>query len=259
MKKHITSALLALVVLASLAFMPADGVTVRLKPQQGKTYSVTSKSNMMTMLEVQGQTMNMSQVYETKQSFTAKEVSDKQCVIDSQIDAVKMTISQMGMKLEYDSEHPEKTSPMLADQISALNETLKKSVTLTFDERGQQLNDEDTLSGQLKDIILTLPEEPLSVGSTWTSKKAQEVKGDNVDVEMEYIVTAISKKSIDLEFTGTIQSEDMSGSYNGTVSLDPKTGLVMNSSTKSNISMTVTEQGLSIPTTVVATTTIDVK
>jgi hypothetical protein len=33
----------------------------------------------------------------------------------------------------------------------------------------------------------------------------------------------------------------------------------MNSSTKSNISMTVTEQGLSIPTTVVATTTIDVK
>ena len=64
--------MLVLVALATLSFMAKDGVTLRLKPQQDKTYTITSKANAMTMMEVQGQTMNMSQVYESTQSFTAK-------------------------------------------------------------------------------------------------------------------------------------------------------------------------------------------
>ena len=40
---------------------------------------------------------------------------------------------------------------------------------------------------------------------------------------------------------------------------DPQTGIVMNSSIKSNISMTINEQGMTIPMTVVGNTTVEVK
>ena len=49
------------------------------------------------------------------------------------------------------------------------------------------------------------------------------------------------------------------GSYEGTASINPQTGMVMNSSIKQNISMTISEQGLSIPMTMVGTTTVEVK
>lgn len=258
--KHITPALLAIVAFVALSFMPADSVTLRLKPQQGKTYTATSKANMMTMMEVQGQTMNMTQVMETRQSFTAKEVSDAQSVIESQVEAIKMTISQMGMKFEYDSEHPEKTNPMLAGQTQELEKNLKKPMTATYDAKGKFIESSDELEmSQLSNIILELPEEELSVGSTWESQKEQSISGTEIKVNMEYIVTAISKKGIDVDFSGTVESTEVSGSYNGSASINPQTGLVTSSTTKSTLSMTVNEQGMSIPVTIVGTTTVEVK
>ena len=259
-KKHITPILLAFIGLATLSFTMAGGITLKLQPKKGQTYNVISKANMMTMMEVQGQTVNMSQVYETKQSFTAKEVSDAQCVIETQLDALKMSISQMGMKLEYDSEHPEKTSPMLAGQAQALGETLKKPVDVVYDALGHLVGDSiDAFQGQLKDVIIELPEQALSVGSKWSSKKSQTVSDTEIIANMEYTVTAISKKSVDVSFTGSVESTEVTGTYNGTASINPQTGLIMNCTSKSNISMTVNEQGLSIPMTMVGTTTIEVK
>ena len=80
----------------------------------------------------------------------------------------------MGMKLEYDSEHPEKTSPMLAGQVQAYEETIKKPVTISYDALGHLVGDStDAFQGQLKDVIIELPKEELTVGSKWTSDKSQ--------------------------------------------------------------------------------------
>ena len=252
--------MLVLVALATLSFMGKEGVTLRLQPKQGQTYTATSKANMMTMMEVQGQTMSMTQVMETRQAFTAKEVSDTQSVIESQVEAIKMTISQMGMKFEYDSENPEKTSPMLAGQTQELEKSLKKPMTSTYNALGKHIESNDELEmSQMSNIILELPEEELSVGSTWTSEKEQSVSGSDIKVNMKYTVTAISKKSVDIDFSGTVDSAEASGSYNGSASINPQTGLVMSSTTKSNLSLTVSEQGMSIPVTIVGTTTVEVK
>ena len=107
---------LVLIGLATLSFMAKGGITLRLKPQQGKTYTLSTKSNTMMMMDVQGQTMNQSQSMEFRQTFTPKNVTDKESLIETQVEAMKMTMSVMGQKLEYDSDHPEKTSPMLAGQ-----------------------------------------------------------------------------------------------------------------------------------------------
>ena len=258
--RRITPAMLVLLALSTLSFMPADSVKLRLKPQQGKTYTATSKANMMTMMEVQGQSMSMTQVMETRQSFTAKEVSDAQSVIETQVEAIKMSISQMGMKLEYDSENPEKTSPMLKGQTKDIENNIKKPATVTYDALGKLAEDSVNIEmSQLGNVILELPEDDLSVGSKWNAEKTQNISGTDMKVNIEYTVTAISKKSVDLSFKGTVESTEITGGYDGTASINPQTGLIMSSNTKTNISMTISEQGLSIPATIAGTTTMEVK
>ena len=112
---------------------------------------------------------------------------------------------------------------------------------------------------QLSNIIIELPEEELTVGSKWTSKKTQNVSNTDFVVNMEYTVTAISNKSVDVSFTGSSEAKDITGTYNGTASIDPQTGIIMSSTTKSNVSMTINEQGMSMPITVVGTSTVEVK
>lgn len=258
--KHITAVSLILIGLTMISFTAKDGVTLRLKPQQGKTYTISSKANMTMMIDMQGQSVNQSQAVETRQSFTVKDATSTTNVIETQIDAIKLNSSVMGMKLEYDSEHPEKTSPMLAGQTKDLEASLKKPSTITYDQLGHIVGDSiDLSSNQLSNVIIELPEKEVSVGSKWNSEKTQSVSGTDISVNMEYTVTAISKKSVDVSFTGDIKSTEITGSYNGTASINPQTGLMTTSTTKMNISMTITEQGLSMPVTMIGTTTVEVK
>ena len=259
--RRIAPVMLVLVALATLSFMAKDGVTLRLKPQQGKTYTVTTKANMMMMIEVQGQTMNMSQNMETKQTFTAKEVSDAQSTIETQIEAIKMTMSQMGMKFEYDSEHPEKTSPMLAGQTKEIEERLHKPTDITYDALGKLVGDSTDSSMNQLGVIIELPETEIAVGSSWTTTTSQETSGVTFSADITYTVKAISKKSIDLTYTGKVNGDaaEISGTYEGTASIDPQTGIMTNNSQKQNISMTMNEQGMSMPMTIVGNITVEVK
>lgn len=263
MKKTIrilTPILLVLVSLTMLSFMAKDTVTLRLKPQEGKTYTINTKSNMMMTMKVQGQSMTQSQIMEMRQTFTVQSATDAQSVMVTEIEAVKMSASQMGMTFEYDSEHPEKTSPMLAGQTKEMEKVLKKPATVTYDALGHLVGDSVTLEmNQLGSVISQLPEQELSVGSKWDFNKVQNVNGTTVSMNMEYTVTNISKKSIELSVNGSTESKDVTGTHNGTVNIDPKTGLVTSSNIKMNLSMTVNEQGLSIPVTMTGTTTTTLK
>ena len=75
---------------------------------------------------------------------------------------------------------------------------------------------------------------------------------------MTYIVTSISESVIDVNFTGTAVGS-ASGNYHGTASINPQTGLIINSTTSSDIHTTITSQGLVIPVTMTGNTTVSVK
>ena len=260
-KKLLTPMFLVLIGLATLSFMAKEAITLRLHPEAGKSYTVNSKATSMSLMEVQGQTINMTQTMETNQSFTVKEATDTQSVIESQIESMKMSISQMGMKFEYDSEHPEKTSPMIADQTKEFEKSIKKPADLTYDAMGNMISEKEEESmNSLGNVIIKMPEEPISVGSTWTTSNTQGVSGMEFTVEFTYTVTSISKKSIEVSFKGNIlkNNDNISGTYNGTASINPATGLLMKSNTKSNISMTISQQGLTIPMTVNGNSTVTV-
>jgi len=260
MKKvqKLTPMLLVLMGLAMLSFMSKDSVTLRLHPVQGKIYTITTKATTMNLMEVQGQTINSTQTMETTQTFTVKETNDKQTVVDTQIDNMKMSVSQMGMKFEYDSDHPEKTSPMIADQTKELEKTIKKLSTITYDAMGNVVGEgENPLGG----AIVKLPEEPISVGSTWTIDKTSSVSDMDINSKMTYTVTNISKKGVELSVKGNVESnsDGVSGTYTGSATINAQTGMVTTSSTKSNLSMTISQQGLTIPVTMVGNTTVTVE
>ena len=264
-KKFFTAMLLVLVGLTTLSFMAKEGITLRLHPQQGKSYAVNSKATIMQMIEVQGQTINANQTMEINQGFTVKNVTDEQTDFESQIESMKLSISQGGMKMEYDSEHPEKTNPMLAAQTKEFDKVIKKPAILSYDALGNLITKEDEKEeegamNRLGSVIPKLPEEEVSVGSTWKDTSTQSVSDMEFTVEYTYTVTAISKKSVDVSFKGTIlkNNDNITGTYTGTASINPNTGLIMKSTTKSNASMTMSQQGMTLPVTMVGNTTVTV-
>jgi hypothetical protein len=258
MKKTMITLLLVLIGLSSLPLQAQKEVTLRLQPKTGVKYTAQIKSTTMNLMEVQGQTMTMSQTMETRSSFTPKTVNDQEVVIEGQDEAIKLSISQMGIVATYDSEHPEKTSPMIASQTDELAKNLKQPYTMRFDVLGDRISTEEASEmPQLGGVIIQLPNEPLKVGSTWTTNKKQQINDNDLDASMTYTVTKISKKSIEVNVKGTITgSNEVGGTYEGTASIDPTTGLITKSTIKQNLSMTISEQGLSIPMTINGTTTI---
>ena len=259
MKKVIFPIVLILVALTTLSFTAGGGITLRLNPQKGKVYVINSKTTQTTVMKVQGQTVRSTQLVDGRQTFKATETSGTTNVFETQIDAIKMNVSAMGMNLTYDSDHPENTSPILADQTAEIDKILKKPTTLTYDKLGQNRNSNDPDMSQLSNVIIELPEEAVHVGSQWTYVKSQNVSNYDFNVNMTYTVTSISKKSVDVSFTGAINTKDISGTYNGTASINPQTGVVMSSTISNDISTTIAEQGFVIPTTITGTTTISVK
>lgn len=259
MKKTIIPIVLMLVALTTLSFTAGKGITLRLNPTKGKTYVIDSKTNQTTTMKIQGHSMNSIQRVEMKQTFSAKEVSNNSITLSTQIDAIKMAVTTMGMTLNYDSENPQSNSPMIADQAQEFDAIIKKPTDVTYDVLGHLTEADDNDMSQLSNVIIELPEEELSVGSQWTFLKTQEIGDFDVSVNMIYTVTALSKKSVDVSFTGTIDAKDISGTYNGTASINAQTGIIMTCSLENNVSATVSDQGMEIPLTITGTATISVK
>ena len=238
-----------------------SGTTLRLHPEQGKTYAISSKASILQMIDFQGQTANVNQTTEFNQSFSVKNVTDEQSDYEAQVESVKLSISQGGMILEYDSEHPEKANPMLASQTKEFDKIIKKPATLSYNAFGEMVSEKEDLSlNSLGNAIIKLPKEDICVGSSWQNTGTASASDMEFSVEYTYTVTAISKKSIDVKFTGTIlkNASNISGNYNGTASFNPNTGIIMSSNTKSNVSLTVSQQGMTLPMTMAGTTIVTV-
>ncbi|MCR5014729.1 MAG: hypothetical protein K6A28_08165 [Bacteroidales bacterium] len=262
MKKILISTLVLLIGLVSMSFAPAkDGVVLRLNPKANKTYTINTKITMMNLMDIQGQTMTSTQSTESRQSITAKEIGEQEVSFEGKVDAMKMTISQMGMTLTYDSEHPEKTSPLLADQVKELNASLDEVSTSKFDKKGNSIDEEQEASlTQFQTAIIPLPEEAIHEGYQWNSKRSQDVSGIAINSNITYTVKKITKKHVELEVKGVVEGDEtVSGTYEGAVTLSTETGMVENSTIKQSISLTISQQGMSIPMTITGTTTTTVE
>lgn len=257
MKKHITIILSAIVALTMVSFMANDSVLLRLKPQVGKTMTINMKSSQIMTMNVQGQSMNNSQTIESKMEITATNVTADSIFSVSKMKSMKMTQNAMGMTMVYDTEHPEDANPMLAGAMKSFQNAIDKEIPFVFDPQGNPLKIPS--KNIIPNISASYPIEAVSVGSQWTTDNTQSIAGTEIVMTTTYTVTKITKKETTLSIEGVIKSKDASGSNSGSMVIDNATGLAKSSTVKTNMSLTISEQGLSIPTTATATTTLNIE
>lgn len=234
-----------------------DSVILRLNVKKGQSFTMNGKINQLMTINAQGMNMSVPQTIEMRQSVNIEDVDNDQITTSSSIDAFKLTMTQMGMKLTYDSEHPENNSPMLASATGEIDKIIGKKFTTSYSNRGELLQSEEINASinYQTGIIIQLPEEAIQVGSQWTQDTTMNVNNIDVKTVNTYTVSEISKKNITLSMTskGVIDSEtmamDMNMSGEGTVIISRTTGLVTKTTSKTNCSMTIEEQGMKMPMT----------
>ncbi|MCQ2302091.1 MAG: DUF6263 family protein [Bacteroidales bacterium] len=256
MKKHITIILSAIVALTMVSFMANDSVLLRLKPQVGKTMTINMKSSQIMTMNVQGQSIANSQTIESKTEMTATNVTADSIFCTAKMKSMKMTQSAMGMTMTYDTEHPEDANPMLAGAMKPFQDAIDKELQVVFDPLSKTMK---MPSENIPNISATYPVEAVSVGSQWTADNTQNIAGTDIVMTATYTVTKITKKETTVNVESVIKSDIASGTNSGSMVIDNATGLTKTSTIKTNMSLTISEQGLSIPTTVTATTTLNIE
>ena len=146
---------------------------------------------------------------------------------------------------------------MLASATGEIDKIIGKKFTTSYSNRGELLQSEEINASinYQTGIIIQLPEEAIQVGSQWTQDTTMNVNNIDVKTVNTYTVSEISKKNITLSMTskGVIDSEtmamDMNMSGEGTIIISRTTGLVTKTTSKTNCSMTIEEQGMKMPMT----------
>lgn len=256
MKKHITIILSAIVALTMVSFMANDSVLLRLKPQVGKTMTINMKSSQIMTMNVQGQSIANSQTIESKTEMTATNITADSIFCTAKMKSMKMTQSAMGMTMTYDTEHPEDANPMLAGAMKPFQDAIDKELQVVFDPLSKTMK---MPSENIPNISATYPVEAVSVGSQWTADNTQNIAGTDIVMTATYTVTKITKRETTVNVESVIKSDIASGTNSGSMVIDNATGLTKTSTIKTNMSLTISEQGLSIPTTVTATTTLNIE
>lgn len=257
--KSLTPVLLVFIGLLTMSFAPSDDNTiVKLNVKKGQTFTVKGKQSQLVSINAQGMNMNIPQNTELRQTLKVKDAGDKSITIATTLDVIKFSMSQMGMKLTYDSEHPEKTSPMLAGTTKTFDDIIGKECNTVYDYFGNlvKATESDGATNNLVTVIIPLPKEGIRVGSQWTQDTIQSVSNININVRYLFKVTDISKKTITLQRTIAMnadtdtQNASMTMNGEGTFLISRATGIATKITEKTNCSMTMEEQGLTIPMTV---------
>lgn len=240
-----------------------DSVVLRVNVKKGQTYIIKSKTNSLTTVNAEGMNMSIPQTGEMRQSISIDDVDGDQITTSIVLDAYKMTMTQMGMKLTYDSEHPENNSPMLADETDEIGKNIGKKYTTAFNNRGELVLAKEINSSinQQTCFIIPFPEEPVHVGSQWTQDITMDINNMGIGVlcTYTYMVTEITKKTVTLTQTSTMKGDtelmamDTNMSSESTIIINRSTGIFTKMTTKTNCSTTIEQQGLKIPMTIITT------
>lgn len=262
MKRIVLVSIVALIALTTLSFTAGKSVILRIRPYKDKVYVIKSCTKSTMTMKYPGQSMTTDATTEERYLFFAKEVSDNYNVFETQLDAFKTTITQMGQNITYDTDNPQNNSPILSQSgYNCYDTIIKKPNCVTYDKLGhiQELDSLKTFN--LNSIIIELPENEITVGSEWTFIHPQDFNYFKAYWNMHVNVLEIKKKYAVLSIKGSadIPEANATGTSEGTWTIDLKTGMVINSINKFNATMKYSEYGLTVTANVSGTTTINVE
>ena len=223
---------LFLVVSATISF-GQETVLLRLNYTKGDVYIAK-----MTMSQEMGTVMSMGMNIDMNMKVV--DVTGDTNITEMTFTKMTMDMLQGGNVMSFDStksdEELDDTGKMMKDQMSPMLEAV---LTAKGNDLGEviEVTAEPNVPGMTdfaNQSNVIYPKEALKVGSTWAFQKNE--KGMVLD--FVYKVTSILKDKVGLEITGK-SSGMATGDITGTMNIDRKSGVPLNS----NIDMALSVQG----------------
>ena len=269
---------------SSTALFAQNSNSINLK--KGQKYSVQNVVSTKSTTEMQGQSMEANVDATTFYNIEVKDVAGDNYNLTNTVTGVKMSMSQMGQEMQFDSEKKEDLDGPIG---GALKEYINQPKSVVVDKSGKvvpQASPEkpDTAAAgaasmfakQLGNFEATgygsgITFEPLpkdvKVGSTWSKTTTNE----GVTTITNYVVKSISGDVATLTTSGTLTTDTKmemqgmeittktAGKFSGEELVDVKTGVVQSNTSTFDTSGTIGVMGQELPTSAKVTTTTTVK
>ena len=278
MKKLVTRTRSILAIFISIAFLllaaKADKISLQYNLAKGSIYKINTVADQVIDQTIMGQTQTIKNHIEGLMVFQVQSIDGSAISLESWYEKLKMVMETPMGKQEMDSEHSDNGNPasaMFAKMINkhfTLKMTTKGEITevnsdklldemvagmdeqqgATSKEMMKQYVGKDALKSSMEMMTRCFPENPVSVGDSWTNKS--EVALMSADIVMNWKL-AESKAGVSvMEGTGTMKTKennpftkmngypmkfDITGDQQIQSKVDEKTGWVIESTTSSEI------------------------
>ncbi len=247
-------------------------VLLKYKVKQGEKFISHQTANQDMDMEAQGQTITMNQVITTDISTVISDVTPKEIKITNMVERVTMKQTIFGQELNYDSSDPSTFASGRGKQIGdAMKKIIKKPYAITMDHLGNissynlsaLLQGTDKIAGNIKsgNNYVIFPDHKVKVGDSWEAD-IKPMKTDNMKIHIKHTLKKLSGKKATIGLEGVItaskiagQTIKLSGTQDGEVVVDTKTGWTMSTHLTQDVKMKMEKNGMEIPMNISSTTT----
>ncbi|RXP52324.1 hypothetical protein EC396_11775 [Lutibacter sp. HS1-25] len=231
-------------------------------------YNYTTETDQTIKFDANGIEMSMGMLMSMEMTYLITNKTDNDIALDGQIQRVQMSQSIMGMEINYDSNTPDNNDPTVAAISEEFQKILNKSFQIVIDSQGKLNNMDLSNIVENKDIsnnfysgtnFVIYPKNKINVGDSWdeeisTLEKSEmkynikytllKTENNNATIGVEGIISANKVNDVDINLSGTV---------NGEMIIDTKTGWLVDSLLNQTLAMEISQGGMVFPATAVGT------
>jgi len=250
--------------------------TEKIALKKGQKFMQQISGNVVISQQVMGQSIDSKIDMASVNTIEVKDIKDTGYSLTYTITKLKMNMSAMGQDMNYDSDKKDNDSTMGKSMSKLLNNPknvdidLMGKVTNTTKDTNDTISDGDMMAGLQSmlgnpDAFLVIPK--AKVGYSWsdsvnkddtksnTTYTIKELKGNDATVSVKGTMQVSQKaQAQNMEFTS-----NSTGSFNGDLIVDIKTGVVKQRNSTVETTGTVDIMGQQIPMTTKVTSESIVK
>ena len=231
--------LIALLVITSIAVSAQESVLLRLNYTKGDSY-------LMTVETKQGMGAQGGVNMKMNMGVIVSEVSGDNVKTESKILSVALDMMQGGMAMSYDSNKKDEELDQMGQMLKSQFDPMMNSIIYnSYDKLGNitETKVEPSVPGmnQLTEGSgsVIYPNEKISVGSSWSSNKDNQL----MKTTTTYTVSQIKDGIVYLDITGNVSgAEGIDGAVKGSSEIEVSTGLAK----KTSIEVAISNQGMDI-------------
>ena len=232
--------------------------------KKGDKYKSNMAMDQDISMNVQDQSMTISQDMNFEFSYLVKDVKADSFNLSTTIDAISMKQTVMGMEIVYDSKDTSTyNNPVVGTKVSdEMNKIIGVTVTTTISKNGNvgsvdlgSIETDNEIAGNMKSSFsqAVYPDHKIKVGESWTNDITTKGLAE-MNMHMTYTLNKITRKQAEIGVKGTIDSPDtdakLKGTITGNMTVDRKTGWVIHSTFDQDFDMQMEQNGMSFPASI---------